>query len=358
MKKNIRLLRQKAIDGLVLSIEHFNRPWDQGRVQSVLILLDHAFEMLLKSAILHKGGKIRKSHDKQTIGFSRSVHIGHTDANIKFLTEQQVFVLLTINGQRNAVQHYLIDISEHQLYFYAQAGVTLFQDVHDNIFGQELVLELPERVLPISTTAPRDLIALFENEVEEIKHILTPGTRKEMNAIMKTRSLAILENSANGTYEQPTDHEIRKICKRLSNGEKWTKVFPGVASISVAENSSGPTLSLRLTKKEGIPVQIRHENEETGIPIVVRRVNELDYYSLGATGLAKKVGITVPKLTAVVKHLNLRNNPKYFKQISVGRTVHSRYSQEAISIIKDTLEQESIDDIWSSYQACKSRKNR
>ena len=64
MRKEVKLLRVKAIDSLVLSIEHFNRPYDKGRVYSVLIFFDHSFEMLLKAAILHKGGKIRKPRDK------------------------------------------------------------------------------------------------------------------------------------------------------------------------------------------------------------------------------------------------------------------------------------------------------
>ena len=67
MKRETKCLLVKATDSLVLSIEHFNRPWDRGRVDAVLILLDHAFEMLLKAAILHRGGtsgspgKIRQS---------------------------------------------------------------------------------------------------------------------------------------------------------------------------------------------------------------------------------------------------------------------------------------------------------
>jgi hypothetical protein len=69
MKRESRLLLTKAVDSLVLSIEHFNRPWDRGRVDAVLILLDHSFEMLLKAAILHRGGAIRKLGEKQTIGF-------------------------------------------------------------------------------------------------------------------------------------------------------------------------------------------------------------------------------------------------------------------------------------------------
>jgi hypothetical protein len=54
MKKEVKLLRAIAIESLILSIELFNRPSDARRSHSVLIFLDHAFEMLFKAAILHR----------------------------------------------------------------------------------------------------------------------------------------------------------------------------------------------------------------------------------------------------------------------------------------------------------------
>lgn len=351
MKKEVRQLREKAINALVLSIDHFNRPWDRGRAEAVLILLDHSFEMLLKSAIRHKGGKIRKAREKQTIGFDACVRKGLTDASLKFLTDEQALTLQTINGQRDAAQHYLVDMSEHQLYFYAQAGVTLFRDIHDDVFAEKLLLELPERVLPISTTAPKDLSALFDKEIEEIKGLLAPGTRKKMDAVAKARSLAVLESAVNGDYEQPSDRELEKVCKRLADGEAWSSVFPGVASINIAAEGDGPTISLRLTKNEGTPVQLLKEGEGAGAVVAVRRVNELDFYSLGANQLANKVGLTPPKSRAVVDHLGLREDEDYFKSIKIGGVTHARYSHLAIKKIQDALEAESIDDIWTSHRA-------
>ena len=351
MKKEVRQLREKGINALVLSIEHFNRPWDRGRTEAVLILLDHSFEMLLKAAIRHRLGKIRKAREKQTIGFNACVRKGLTDANVKFLTAEQALALQTINGLRDAAQHYLVDMSEHQLYFYAQAGLTLFRDIHDDIFDKKLVLELPERVLPISTTAPKDLYALFDKEVEEIKALLAPGTRKKMDAVAKTRSLSVLESAVNGDYEQPSDRELGNVCGRLAGGDAWSSVFPGVASINITAELDGPTFSLRLTKNEGTPVQLLKEGEGSGAVLAVRRVNELDFYSLGAAQVAERVGLTQPKSRAVVDHLGLREDTDYFKEIKIGSVTHARYSPKAVQKIKNALTAESIDDIWTVYRA-------
>ena len=73
MKREARHLLEKAVSSLLLAIEIFNRPQDRGRVDGVLIFLDHAFEMLLKASIIHRGGEIRDEGAKQTIGFDHCV---------------------------------------------------------------------------------------------------------------------------------------------------------------------------------------------------------------------------------------------------------------------------------------------
>jgi hypothetical protein len=90
LKREVKLLRQKALDSLPLSIVHRTSLalFDRGCVHSVLIFLDHAFEMLLKAAILHKGGKIRKRRAKQTIGFNACI-TGSANSQIRFLKNEQ-----------------------------------------------------------------------------------------------------------------------------------------------------------------------------------------------------------------------------------------------------------------------------
>ncbi|MDW7979609.1 MAG: hypothetical protein RMH97_03475 [Verrucomicrobiales bacterium] len=133
MKREAKLLLEKATDSLVLAIELFNRPYDRGRVSATLILLDHAFEMLMKAAILHRGGRIREKRAKETIGFDTCVRRSLSDGKIKYLTAEQALVLQTINGLRDAAQHHLLDISEGQLYIHVQSGVTLFRDLLKSI---------------------------------------------------------------------------------------------------------------------------------------------------------------------------------------------------------------------------------
>ena len=165
------------------------------------------------------------------------------------------------------------------------------------------------------------------------------------------RSLAVLEGAVNGNYEQPSDRELGKICKRLADGEPWTTVFPGVDSINITAEADGPSISLRLSKNEGMAVQLLKEGEGAGAVVALRRVDELGYYNLGATQLAKIVGLTPPKCRAVIDHLGLREDVECFKEFRIGKSTHGRYAPAAMRKINAALEAEPIEQIWARDRA-------
>jgi hypothetical protein len=347
MKREAGLLLGKACDSLLLSIELFNRPHDRGRVSGVLIQLDHGFEMLLKAAILHKGGLIRERRAKETIGFDVCVRRALSDGRIKFLSEEQALTLQTINGLRDAAQHHLLDISESQLYIHAQSGITLFRDLLKNVFGQELAHHLPIRVLPVSTSPPDTLATLFDSEIPEIKKLLRPGKRRRVEAEARLRPLAILDAAIQGEKGQPSTRKLRRMGEALLTGQKWADVFPGVAGVELTSDGTGPALSLRLTKKEGIPIRLVPEGTPDASIVAVKRVDELGFYSLGAKQLARHIGLTMPKVLAVVEYLRLREDPEYYKEIKIGRAVFKRYSEKAVKAIQAALKKESAEEIWA-----------
>lgn len=345
---------QKACDSLVLAIELFNRPHDRGRVSSTLILLDHSFEMLMKAAILHRGGRIREKRAKETIGFDACVRRSLSDGKIKYLTEEQALVLQTINGSRDAAQHHLLDISEGQLYVHMQSGVTLFRDLLKSVFKQDLANHLPTRVLPVSTSPPTDLATLFDSEVQEIKKLLQPGRRRRIEAVARLRPLAILDATIRGEKGQPSDSDLRRLGKEILQGKTWDRIFQGVAAVEITSDGTGPSLSLRLSKKEGIPIQLVAEGTPGASIVAVKRVNELDFYSLGAKQFADKCGLTLPRLIAIVDYLGLRGASEYYNEIKIGKLVFKRYSPKAIDRIKKVLEKESADEIWAKHKGTRA----
>lgn len=349
MRKEAKLLLTKAVNSLTLSVEHFNRPWDQGRVEAVLILLDHSFEMLLKAALLQKGGNIRELRAKQTIGFDDCVRKGLSDGKVKFLTEEQSLLLQAINSLRDAAQHHLISISEAHLYIHAQAGLSLFRDILRDVFEEELTVKLPKRVLPLSTTPPTDLAMLFDSEVKEIRSLLQPGKRHRIEATAKLRALAIMDGAIKGERLQPTQRDLDLIGKEIQSGKSWDAVFPGVASINITSMGYGPSLDLRISKREGVPVHIVPEGTPGAAVVAIKRVDELGFYNLGRDQLAEKVHLTGPKTTAIIRYLKLQSDPECFKEITIGQSKFHRYSQKAIEKVKEVLANDSIDHIWKEY---------
>ena len=90
MRKESRTLHAKAMDSLVLAVDRFNRAWDRGRTEAVLILLDRSFELLFKAIIVHRaGGSAIREPGKQgmTLGFDPCLRKCLSDAKLKCLNE-------------------------------------------------------------------------------------------------------------------------------------------------------------------------------------------------------------------------------------------------------------------------------
>lgn len=350
MKKEPRLLYARAVDSLILAIHNFNAPWERGRKEVVLILLDRAFELLLKAIILHKGGRIREPSSKETIGFDKCVRKCVSEADVRCLTEEQALTVQIINSLRDAAQHYFVELSEQQLYMYTQAGVTLFGHLVKQVIGDELGNHLPERVLPVSTSPPKDLHVLVSSEFKEIKGLVRPRSRRKLDARAKVRPLAIVEASLNGERMQPSDAELDRILKRVQAGVSWQEIFPGVASLTLETEGTGLSVSIRLTKKEGDAVQIVPEGTPGATVVAVRRVDELSFYNLGLKDLATHLKMSQPRTLALVQYLDVQSDAKYFKDVTVGKMSFKRYSQEALKRLRDGLAEVDMDEVWDKHK--------
>jgi hypothetical protein len=339
------------LNPLKIQKSHFNRPSDVGRVCTVLLLLDHAFEMLFKAIILHRGGRIRERRSEQTIGFDACVRKGLSDGKVKFLSENQALTVQIINSLRDAAQHHILDISEQLLYIQSQAGLSLFCDIVKSVFGEEVQGYLPNRALPLSTTPPTSLAALFDTETAEVKKLLAPRVRRRTEAEAKLRSLAIVESSLRGRKTQPSVGELRRLAAEIGSGRKpWDEIFPGVATVTLTAEGHGPSIDLRISKT-GAPIQLVPEGTPGAAVVAVKRADEQSFYNLGRDQLAKKVNLSGPKTTAVIRFLKLKDDPDCFKQFTFGKSKHDRYSSKAIQMIQNALKKHSIDEIWKSHGA-------
>ena len=334
MKKEAKLLKDKALNSLILSIDHFNRPWNRGRTDAVLLFMDHSFEMFLKAGILHRGGVIRERGEKNTIGFDACVRKAVSSAGIKFLTEEQALTLQMINGLRDAAQHHIVDVSEGHLYLQAQSGVTLHRDLLKSVFSEKLIDHLPERVLPVATLAPTDPIVLFSDEIDQIALLLKPGTRRRTEAKARLRSLAILNGTLEGELLQPSDTELSGLATKIVNGTtQIDELFPGIAAVNFVTEGQGPTITLRIAKNSGAPVKLVAEGTPGATVVAIKRVGDLDYYSLRFNDLSDKLGIGTGTLSALIHVLKIKENTEYSRKVIDTWC----YSQKSIDFIRKEM---------------------
>ncbi len=356
MKREARILLSKSTDSVLLAIEHFNRPWDRGRHEAVLVLLDRSFELLLKSVIVHGNGKIREPRAKETIGFDACIRKCISDATIKCLTEEEALTIQIINSLRDAAQHYIVDITEQQLYLYTQSGLTLFDKILRDVYGKKLIDYLPERVLSVSSSPPENFNSLMDIEFEDVKKLVSPRSRKRFQARAKLRSFAIIEASLGGSRLQPSETELERLAKRVNKGENWREIFPGIRRLTISKKGNGYNVMLRITKSQGEPVHLVPEGTPGATIIAIKRVDELGFYSLNLTALAEKIDLSQPKALAIIKELKIQDDPEYFKEFNVGKVRFKRYSPKALDMVKVHLPDLDIDDIWKKHKPGKYKK--
>lgn len=123
------------------------------------------------------------------------------------------------------------------------------------VFNKELATWLPRRILPLSTSLPREITAIIEEDMVAISSMLTKGHRQEDDAAARLRPYQVIEKnireSQGATLREASSGQL---VRKVKKGD-WRTVLPMVAGL-VQPDASGIPLSIRVTKKDGFPVRI------------------------------------------------------------------------------------------------------
>jgi hypothetical protein len=134
---NVRELKRKAISSLRTAVTSFNAIDNDGRLTTVLLHLQHSFEMLLKAALeLKKAGVFEKRSEK-SLSFEAAIRKSQQTVGIK-LTDEEAGTLRVIDSWRDATQHWYTTIDESLLYLHVRAAVTLFDVLLQRTFNEGL----------------------------------------------------------------------------------------------------------------------------------------------------------------------------------------------------------------------------
>jgi hypothetical protein len=346
LRPDVEALLRQAVDSLLLGIEHFNRPSERGRQVSILLMLDHACEMLLKAALLQRSGAIRNPKTGYAHSFEYCLNLATDDGQLKFLSEDERRTLRVLNALRDQAQHYLVDVSEQILYTVAQGTVTLAADLMARLFGRLLCDSVPARVLPVSVNPLRDVNVLMDDEFSQLKKLLNKSATETTLSEPRLRSMATIDRALNLQEIQVTETELAALAECVQASDDWRNVFRGIANVQLSADGSGVAMAIHITKRDGIPVHLVQDGEAPQATIAVRKVNDTDFYCYSSTAMAKKIGVTGPKTVALIRYLKLQDDLNCFREIKIGKSRFKMYSNNALTKLREALPDVDLDAVW------------
>lgn len=345
LRQQARVLKGKALTSFITAAEAFNSPRDDGRATSVLLHMQHAFEMLLKAALVQARKPVFDEKTGRSIGFERCIGLAMSDDTIK-LSETDAGTLRTIDAMRDDEQHWFNEVSEQILYLHVRAGVTLFDDILQRVFSERLSTALPERVLPVSADPPQDLALLLDDEYTQITKLLRPGRRAGHEARARIRTLLAME-----AHVEPdtrvSEKDVDRVEKGIRNGDPRDKVFPRLSDVATAIDGNGITVAVRFSKKEGAPV--RFVTDDSTPAAAIRERNLQETYKWPPTELAKAIGLSTSRAVALRRHLGIEDDESCRHDFQFGSTRHRQYSDNALTKMRKAVRDLDMEAIWKAH---------
>lgn len=348
LRQEVKVLKAKAIASFRASVAAFNSPDDEGRHTRVLLLMQHAFEMLLKAGLSHVGGGRVSVFDKRSgrsITFEKCIEIARGLDGFR-LTQSEVGVLRAIDAMRDDEQHWFNQVSEQILYLQCRLAVTAFDDILKRIFGESLGDHLPLRVLPLSSDPPSNIDILLDSEFSVIAGLLQPGRRMTHEARARIRTLLALESYA-GEESKVSKKDVDRVQRGIQGGNSIDDVFPKLRTLQTETRGSGAQLVVHISKKDGAPV--RYVADETVPAAAIREVDLQRKFHISPADMASKLGISGPRCLALRRHSGIDENGKVAHAFKFGSQVHLRFSDHAVVLLKGQMGELNMDEIWRSH---------
>jgi hypothetical protein len=348
LKADVRELKVRATNSLVLAIELFNRPSEHGRCEGVLIILHHAFEMLLKASIKHATGTIHEAGARYTYCFDKCLAVAFEK---KQITKDERASLSILDAYRDTSAHYYQEVSEDLLYVQTQAGVTLFDDLLQRVFSERLADLIPERVLPVSTRPPKNLKVLLDSELSQVDALLTAGSRKGHQAAAKLRPIVALATASRDDSQRVAEAELQRVIAERRRGEEWSVLLPEVASLRLDTEGEGTPICLRIAKNADLAVRVAKDGEAVDGVLIKHEVNIWDKFNLSRDDIAEKLKLSGPKTSALILELKIQDDVESYRSLRRKSQEHKGYSQKALNSLRDAISAGiNIDDVWARHR--------
>jgi len=353
-KQDARALKRKALSSMRAAMAAFNSPHDDGRVTDVLLRLQHAFEMLLKAALVQGGRSVFDKKTGRSIGFEAAIRQCQQLGGLK-VTDEEAGTLRAVDAMRDDEQHWLTEVDEGLLYLHARASVTLFDDVLHKVFGERLADHLPLRVLPISVDPPQDFVTLVDREYANVAALLQPGRRATSAARAKLRALLAMEAHVDPDA-QVSVSDVNRVEKGVKAGKSRDQVFPRLGEIGAAVSGQGLDVQVRFVQHGGVPLRLVKDDAVDAAAF--REVDLQKKYHRPPTDLANALGITTARAAALRAHLGVDDEDDCRHVFVFGSQRHTRYSDNAFTRMRDAVTAVDMDAVWAAHAPARRGKTR
>jgi hypothetical protein len=349
LKKNVSPLLDRAIESLTLSIELFNRPVETARHHGVLILLQHAFEMLLKASILQRTGSIHDREQRYTYGFDKCLSVATQD--IRILEPDERATLSILDAQRDQAAHFYVELSEDVLYVHAQSGVTLFDQLLKRVFKKSLADILPGRVLPVSMRPPRDLLLLLSNELAEVDRLLGAGTRQGAQASARLRSVLAFTVGSREGAERISESEISSAIAQRRKQREWDLILPEIAQLKLSTDGSGIPISMRISKDAPIAFRIAKPGEPVEGTLLKQEIDPWTVFTMSRDEVAVKLELSGPRTHALIYELKIQDDPECYRELRRKSQIFKGYSKKALDKLRQAKVQLNLEEVWQKHRS-------
>lgn len=352
---NVRVLRAKALASFRNAVAAFNGFNEDGRMTTVLLNFQHAFEMLLKATLESKKVPVFDKRSGKSISLELSVRHCQQTEGVK-LDDDEAGTIRALDALRDAEQHWHIVVDEGLLYLYVRAAVTLFDDLLSRAFGERLADHLPNRVLPVSTEPPQSLDLLVDREYQRVAELLRPGRRASAEASARIRALLATEALADPDAANVNETDVRRVSRGIRAGKSRAQVFPKLDGYSTDVSGSGLTVEVRVVKAGGLPVSFTNDPDME--PAAIRMIDLEKKFYMGPYDLADRAEIPRGRAVALRRHLGLDGNDDHLSHRFVfGNTKHLRYSDNALKAVKEAKGEVDMNRVWAAHRTLAWNKN-
>ena len=355
---DVSALRKRALEALTLAIELFNRPHNCARRESVLILLHHSFEMLLKSIIVERTGTAFDEATGYSYTFDTCLRFG--TERLEVLTKDHRKFLSMLDNLRDCAAHYYQDVSESVLYVFAQGSVSLFNEVLRKTTGNGLSHFLPTRVLPISSIPPGQLARVVDDEFNRLGELLHDAAITPERARAILRPLLAFKIAAEDAHRRPTTAELDAAVENLASADNWRMVFPEIARVSFASEGEALTVGFKIVNNAPDALSARvakpGEAEDTQALIIQKEINIFDKFNMWLYQMAEHLSLSGPRVLEMIREHAVEKDPEMFRQLRIGSQTYKRYSKKALDLLRER--KDTVEACWAKQRESLSRRKR